>query len=168
VFCTVLDPAADGQARPGKSDIWIVAADGTGRVNLTHSEFNNLQPIWASDGSIYFISNRAKGSTDNVYAIRPDRALRMADGPEETAPATAEAPAPPVGHAPVATTSARAVPPSKAAAEAEPAVAPPTAAPAAASTAAPGNSEPTAVSTAASDTTDTAGTTKTAAVPTGP
>ncbi len=105
VFCTVLDPAADEQARPGKSDIWIVAVDGTGRINLTHSEFNNLQPVWANDGSIYFISNRSKNSTDNVYAIRPDRALRLARTASESQP-RAEAPIKLERNTPVTTTAA--------------------------------------------------------------
>lgn len=111
VFCTVLDPAADEQTRPGKSDIWIVAADGTGRINLTHSEFNNLQPVWANDGAIYFISNRSKDSTDNVYAIRPDRALRMAEVTTDPEP-TVAAPPKPERHAPVATTAVRTPSPS--------------------------------------------------------
>ena len=59
-FSTVLDPNAGGAAKPTQADIWIVAADGTGRSNLTRNQFANLQPIWAKDGSIYFVSNRSK------------------------------------------------------------------------------------------------------------
>lgn len=81
VFCTVVDPAADASTRPGQADIWMVNADGTNRVNLTRNHFANLQPTWAKDGVIYFVSNRTKEGRENVYAIRPDRAMNVARAP---------------------------------------------------------------------------------------
>lgn len=77
VFSTVVDPAADQNNRPAQADVWIAAADGSGRVNLTRStNITNLQPIWSRDGTIYFVSNRSKNSVENVYALRPDRAIQ--------------------------------------------------------------------------------------------
>jgi TolB protein len=75
VFCTVVDLAADETQRPQQADIWVIGADGTGRANLTHSPFANLQPVWAKDGSIYFVSNRGSQGRENIYAVRPDRAI---------------------------------------------------------------------------------------------
>ncbi len=77
-FSTVIDPDSETQAPPAQADIWILNADGSGRANLTNSQFANLHPVWAADGSIFFVSNRAKNGIENIWAIRPDRALRVA------------------------------------------------------------------------------------------
>ena len=79
VFSTVIDPQADGSQRPEQADVWIVAADGTSRINLTNSRFANLQPTWSSDGSIYFVSNRGEGGVENIWSIRPDHGLQVAE-----------------------------------------------------------------------------------------
>jgi TolB protein len=75
VFCTVVNPASDEQKQPKQADIWVVGADGRGRVNLTNSPFANVQPVWAPSGSIHFVSNRAKAGVENIWAINPNRAL---------------------------------------------------------------------------------------------
>ena len=84
VFCTVLDPTADSPAG-SRADIWICNVDGTGRTRLTHGRYGNLQPTWAADGSIYFVSNRGVEGIENVYALRPDWALRLANRTADTA-----------------------------------------------------------------------------------
>ncbi|MCE9592328.1 MAG: DPP IV N-terminal domain-containing protein [Planctomycetes bacterium] len=79
VFSTVVDPAADQNHRPAQADVWIASADGSNRVNLTRSSsFTNLQPVWSRDGAIYFVSNRSKGGIENIYSVRPDRAIQNA------------------------------------------------------------------------------------------
>jgi Tol biopolymer transport system component len=78
VFCTVVDPDASLDKGPTQADIWVVAADGSGRTNLTKSPFVNLQPVWGKDGTIYFASNRGVGGVQNIWSIRPDRALQIA------------------------------------------------------------------------------------------
>ena len=96
VFCTVLDPTADSPAG-SKADIWICNADGSGRARLTHGNYGNLYPTWASDGSIYFVSNRGVDAIENVYAVRPDQAVMLArqrERPADTVEATAPNPAP--------------------------------------------------------------------------
>ncbi|MEX2388914.1 MAG: DPP IV N-terminal domain-containing protein [Phycisphaeraceae bacterium] len=83
VFCTVVDPPADNAERPARADIWVVSADGRGRARLTNGQFANLQPTWAADGTIYFVSNRAGEALENIWAVRPDRALHLARPGEE-------------------------------------------------------------------------------------
>lgn len=67
VFVTVLDPDAEPNARPGQSDIWVVNVDGSNRTNLTNGTAANYQPAWASDGHVYFVSNRS--GVDNVWSV---------------------------------------------------------------------------------------------------
>ena len=76
-FSTIVDPDSDTSTRPTQADIWIINSDGSGRSNLSNSKFANLHPVWASDNSIYFVSNRAKDAQENIWAIRPDRAIRV-------------------------------------------------------------------------------------------
>lgn len=71
VFTTVVNPDGNGEW-PEQSDIWVVNADGTGRVGLTNSRFRNMQPAWGADGKVYFVSNR--GGTENIWAIAVDGA----------------------------------------------------------------------------------------------
>lgn len=78
VFCTVIDPVADEQDRPAHADVWMVNTDGTGRVRLTSGRFANLQPAWANDGAIYFVSNRTAENAENIWAVRPERAIELA------------------------------------------------------------------------------------------
>jgi TolB protein len=78
-FATVLDPSkqpggghgtgVDAHVR-GEQDVWTVAADGADRRRLTDGNGVNLSPCWATDGRVYFISNR--GGTENVWSVRPE------------------------------------------------------------------------------------------------
>ncbi len=83
VFCTVIDPDADDASGPGQADIWIMNADGSGRTRLTEGRFANLQPAWSQTGSIFFVSDRGVDSVENVWALRPDRALQLAARKED-------------------------------------------------------------------------------------
>ncbi|MEX0887010.1 MAG: DPP IV N-terminal domain-containing protein [Phycisphaeraceae bacterium] len=87
VFCTIPEGAADDASRPTHADVWIVGADGNGRVRLTEGRFANLQPVWAQDGTIYFVSNRARVGDETIWAVRPDRALRLARPGSQADPA---------------------------------------------------------------------------------
>jgi len=90
VFCTVIDPQYDDGQSPTFSDLWVMDSDGNNRSKLTHGQYTNLQPVWARDGAIYFISNRAQQGIENVYGIRADQAMRVADSTGRTAPANAD------------------------------------------------------------------------------
>lgn len=71
VFTTVVNPEGNAEW-PDQSDIWVVNADGTGRVGLTNSRFRNMQPAWGADGRVYFVSNR--GGLENIWSIAVDGA----------------------------------------------------------------------------------------------
>lgn len=68
-FATVVDPnQVDSRGKPmGQQDVWTVASDGTGRHRLTDGKGVNTSPYWASDGRIYFISNRS--GTDCIWSV---------------------------------------------------------------------------------------------------
>jgi len=95
VFSTVVNPDAESQERPTQADVWIVGADGSGRVNLTHSPFANLQPTWAADGRIYFVSNRSQDGLENIWSIQPARARSLVEATQSQGDnATVDGPAP--------------------------------------------------------------------------
>jgi TolB protein len=91
-YAAVPNPGeASAAGRIGEADLWIVAADGSARVNLTAGTFVNLAPTWAADGRIYFVSNRA--GVDNIWSISTDRAIAAATGSRGNTPTeTAQAP----------------------------------------------------------------------------
>ncbi|MHC4947569.1 MAG: TolB family protein [Planctomycetota bacterium] len=67
-FVTVIEPdASPAETEPVQSDVWIVNADGTQRTNLTNGHSANYQPVWASNGSVYFVSDRS--GVDNIWAV---------------------------------------------------------------------------------------------------
>ena len=71
VFCTVIKSHADNNNGPTQADVWTVAADGTSRRNLVHNKFLNVQPVWAQDGAVYFVSNRANNAMENIWSLKP-------------------------------------------------------------------------------------------------
>jgi len=92
VFCTVMDNGSGGRIgpnnsfdKPQRADIWMVDAQGRNRMNLTQSQFTNLQPVWSSDGTIYFTSNRSLGEVENIWSLKPDRAMNVMAGARATA-----------------------------------------------------------------------------------
>ncbi len=88
-FATVVSPTTEGpNVRPRKADLWVVNIDGTERVRLTSDSFVNLQPTWAPDGRVFFVSNRS--GTDNIWAVRPHGSLLIAqpDNPDDATQAS--------------------------------------------------------------------------------
>ena len=99
VFCTIVDPDSDlQQGLPLQSDIWVVNADGTGRANLTSSRYANLQPVWGPDGTVYFVSNRARDGRESIWAVGAQSALNVVRSDQTPSPPTrtAEVPVSPV------------------------------------------------------------------------
>jgi TolB protein len=66
-FTSVDRPEVAEDGMPVESDIWVINADGTGRMALTSGGFRNMRPTWASDGRVYFTSNR--GGLDVIWAV---------------------------------------------------------------------------------------------------
>jgi TolB protein len=77
-FVAVVEPDSGSAAAPQQADVWIVNIDGSGRTNLTNGRFANFQPAWATDGRVYFVSNRS--SVDNIWAVTTERAVAAARG----------------------------------------------------------------------------------------
>ena len=93
VFCTVTNPEADTQGdRPAQSDVWIAKANGSGRTKMTRGKFANLQPVWSGDNAIYFVSNRATNGVENIWAMDPDDAIKVAFGVQTDETQTADVP----------------------------------------------------------------------------
>ncbi|UCD74723.1 MAG: PD40 domain-containing protein [Phycisphaerales bacterium] len=66
VFVTEVNPGRKYGQHPEQSDLWVINVDGTGRTALTAGQFANFEPVWAADGSVYFVSNRS--GVDNIWA----------------------------------------------------------------------------------------------------
>ncbi len=63
--------SVDLEADRGRTDLWLIKADGTDTRRLTTHPENDSNPRWTPDGAwIYFLSTRADGS--QVFRIRPD------------------------------------------------------------------------------------------------
>ncbi len=60
---------ASDEGTPGNSDIYVINADGTGKVNLTNSPtVNDYDPVWSPDGTqIAFTTNR--DGNEEVYVM---------------------------------------------------------------------------------------------------
>jgi Tol biopolymer transport system component len=65
-------------ASPSRGDIWLMAADGTNRINLTDDLAGTLmigEPAWSPDGTrIAFVTreNVAAGTTTSIWTMRAD------------------------------------------------------------------------------------------------
>lgn len=68
-FSTIVDPArAGGTPSAVQQDIWTVNADGSARQRITDGNGTNATPFWASNGRIYFVSDR--GGTECVWSAQ--------------------------------------------------------------------------------------------------
>lgn len=89
VFSTVVAPNLQDE-QPTHADVWMMDADGRNRVRLTGGDFANLQPTWARDGSIYFVSNRSQNATENIFKIRPQQAIQLTESLKNPSPTGVE------------------------------------------------------------------------------
>jgi dipeptidyl aminopeptidase/acylaminoacyl peptidase len=72
-FATVVEPTAgmpDTDEAVGRQDVWTVNADGTDRHRITDGKGTYATPAWASDGRVYFISDR--GGNECVWSARAE------------------------------------------------------------------------------------------------
>ena len=71
-FAGVPDPAPDDPllaASRGRSDIWIMTADGRGKVRLTDGYTPSYAAAFSVDGRVFFTSGR--GGHDNIWSLMP-------------------------------------------------------------------------------------------------
>ena len=63
--------STDLEANKGRTDLWLVHADGSGLRQLTFSPESEGQPVWSPDGqSLFFLSPR--GSSSQVFRLPLD------------------------------------------------------------------------------------------------
>lgn len=79
-----------GEWGAARADLWMVAVDGTGLVNLTSGGARDLMPTWSKDHRIYFAS--ARGSSENIWSTDARPALHAAAGDMANPNAFATAP----------------------------------------------------------------------------
>jgi TolB protein len=69
-FTTVVQPTKTTTKAAGQQDVWTVDADGANKHRLTDGNGTNLQPAWAVDNRVYFVSNR--GGNESIWSVRAD------------------------------------------------------------------------------------------------
>jgi Tol biopolymer transport system component len=71
--------SADALADGGEvgADVWIVGADGYGKVRLTDGHSSNFDPTFAPDGRVYFSTRR--GPLEHVWSLDPSLSPLPAD-----------------------------------------------------------------------------------------
>lgn len=74
VFASIQEPATQSV----NADLWMMAINGTGLVNLTQGAARDLMPVWGNDHMIYFVS--ARGGRENIWALDARPALMAASG----------------------------------------------------------------------------------------
>ncbi|MFE8596549.1 prolyl oligopeptidase family serine peptidase [Archangium violaceum] len=63
--------STDLEANKGRTDLWLVNADGTGLRQLTSSPESEAQPVWSPDGQgLYFLTSR--GGSRQVFRLPLD------------------------------------------------------------------------------------------------
>jgi hypothetical protein len=66
VYCSVLP---NGKGAAVDSQLWIVNADGQGRMPVSDQGVGCFSPVWGSDNRIYFCANR--GECENIWSVKP-------------------------------------------------------------------------------------------------
>lgn len=92
-YATVTNPNASAYDTASgrmlaQSELWMTSVDGTARVALTAGKHLNLQPTWAGDGRIYFVSDRS--GVNNVWSLGTEQALAAAGAMRNDATAESE------------------------------------------------------------------------------
>ena len=57
--------------RDGTTEVYVISADGTGEMRLTHTPETESQPDWTSDGSKIWFTVFASDSS-RIYSIEPN------------------------------------------------------------------------------------------------
>ena len=61
-------------------DIWVIGANGSGKIRLTDGHTINHAPAFSPDGHIFFVSKRS--GHENIWSLRPGgpAGMNSADG----------------------------------------------------------------------------------------
>jgi TolB protein len=55
------------------NEVWVVGADGSHRVRLTHNHLNDNHPVWSPDGAwLLFSSERPARGISHLWVVRPN------------------------------------------------------------------------------------------------
>ena len=68
--------ASGASAKPERSVLWMMSADGTGKVKLTDGQSIDLMPTWSRNNEIFFVSNM--GGSEHLWSMELSPALRAA------------------------------------------------------------------------------------------
>jgi TolB protein len=70
-FATIAEPDNSTTSKPlGQQDIWTINCDGSSRHRITDGVGLNLDPCWAPDNKIFFVSDR--GGAECVWSAHAD------------------------------------------------------------------------------------------------
>jgi Tol biopolymer transport system component len=73
----------DRRPRSERSDIWVIDANGRGRIKVSDEMGADYAPAWSPDGRIFFSSTRA--GAENIWSMTPRLPLpRDKDGMART------------------------------------------------------------------------------------
>jgi Tol biopolymer transport system component len=61
---------------PSNSELWMINADGTGKVRLTSGSGVAFSPVWARNNRVYFVSSR--NGVDNIWSLELGSAVSAA------------------------------------------------------------------------------------------
>ncbi|HNQ21663.1 MAG TPA: hypothetical protein PKK06_01065 [Phycisphaerae bacterium] len=81
------------------SDVWVMSADGRGRVCLTDGHSVNYGATFGTDGRVFFASGRGVSGQDTVWSVQPAEDALLAAVPVTAAATLVETPAPARVHA---------------------------------------------------------------------
>ena len=66
----------ESEDRPAWATLWMISADGEGKVRLTGGDSLSISPTWASNNRLYFVSDRS--GSDNIWSLDLSPAVKSA------------------------------------------------------------------------------------------
>lgn len=79
VFAAVPNPAEWAnlnQAKPPVSELWMMNADGSGKINLMPGNSVALMPAWGPNNQLFFVADRS--GVDNIWSLNLSTAVQTA------------------------------------------------------------------------------------------
>lgn len=85
---------------PDNTNIWMIGADGVGRVNLVSGNTIDLMPTWGADNRVYFVSDRS--GVENLWTMEMNKPLQSASAQRGAIDSRSGAPSRPYANVPTA------------------------------------------------------------------